>query len=217
MAASKTPLDLTLPIDDQLVLYPGDPVPQLHRLSSIAEGAALTASSLEIGCHAGTHVDAPSHFLPDGASLNQLPLAHFHGPAHVFDMGDGKIITETAVRSLRPRPGTHILLKTRNSELLRKESFDSDYCCLTPQATEVLLAREPLSIGFDYYSLDPPSGDSFPSHLAVARRGLPAFVCLNLLQIEPGEYTFIAFPLKIPGLEASPVRAVLFPKECELP
>ena len=215
MADSETPLDLTLPIDDQLVLYPGDAVPKLHRLSSISDGAALTASSLEIGCHVGTHVDAPSHFLPDGASLDQLPLSHFHGPAHVFDMGDCKIINETTIRSLRPRPGTHILLKTRNSELLRKKSFDNNYYCLTPEATEVLLAWEPLSVGFDYYSLDPPSSDSFPSHLAVARRGLPVFVCLNLLQVEPGEYTFSAFPLKIPGLEASPVRAVLFPKECE--
>ena len=206
------PLDLTLAVDEHLVLYPGDPIPKLHRLSSIADGAALTASSLEIGCHVGTHVDAPAHFLREGALLDELPLSHFHGPAHVFDMGDCEIITETAVRSLRPRRGTHILLKTRNSELLGIRSFDNDYCCLTPRATQALLTFEPLSVGFDYYSLDPPSNDSFPSHVVVARRGLPVFVCLNLLRVEPGEYSFSAFPLKIPGLEACPVRAVLFPK-----
>ena len=85
MAASET-LDLTLPIDDQLVLYPGDPIPKLHRLSSISDGAALTASSLEIGCHVGTHVDTVS--LPDGRSL-------CHGPAQ---MGDCMIINGDVFR-----------------------------------------------------------------------------------------------------------------------
>ncbi len=212
MAPRRFPLDLTLSIDRRLVIYPGDPIPKVHRLSSIAQGAALTASLLELGCHVGTHVDGPSHFLGDGASLDQLPLAHFHGPAQVVDMGKRDVITEQDVQSLYVPPAAHILLKTKNSGFLAQGSFREDYCYLTPDATEALMTFRPLSIGIDYYSLDPPSQDSFPSHLAVARRGLPVFVCLDLSDVEPGEYIFSAFPLKIPELEGSPVRAVLFPR-----
>jgi arylformamidase len=212
MAPRRSPLDLTLSIDRELVVYPGDPLPKVHRLSSISAGAALTTSSLELGCHLGTHVDAPSHFLRDGPSLDQLPLAHFHGLAQVVDMGERDAITERDVQSLQIPPATHILLKTENSRFLKQSSFRDDYCYLTPEAAEVLLTFRPLSIGIDYYSLDPPSRDSFPSHLAVARRGLPVFVCLDLSDVEPGQYDFTAFPLKIPNLEGSPVRAVLFPR-----
>ncbi len=213
MMPQRFPLDLTLSIDRRLAIYPGDPVPKVHRLSSIAEGAVLTASSLELGCHVGTHVDAPLHFLRDGASLDELPLDHFHGSAHVVDMCGHDAITAEDVASIRVPAATHILLKTKNSGFLEKRSFRKDYCYVTPEAAEGLLALEPLSIGIDYYSLDPPSGDSFPSHLAVALRGLPVFVCLDLADVEPGEYRLSAFPLKVPGLEASPVRALLFPKD----
>ena len=213
MAKLECPVDVTLSIDRRLPLYPGDPAPKVHRLSSIAEGASLTASSLELGCHVGTHVDAPLHFLRDGASLDELPLGHFHGPAQVVDMGERDKIKAEDVESICAPVGTHILLKTKNSQFLKQRSFRKNYCYLTPEATEDLLRREPLSIGIDYYSLDPPSEDSFPSHLAVARRGLPVFVCLDLADVAPGEYHFSAFPLKIPGLEASPVRALLFPSE----
>lgn len=212
MTSRRFPLDITLSIDGRLVVYPGDPIPRVHRLSSIAEGATLTASSLEIGCHVGTHVDAPLHFLRDGASLDKLSLDHFHGPAHVVDMGERDAITAEDVATVRVPAGTHILFKTKNSQLLKQRSFRKDYCYVTPEAAEVLLALEPLSIGIDYYSLDPPEGGSFPSHLVLARRGLPVFVCLDLGEVEPGEYRLSAFPLKVPGLEASPVRALLFPK-----
>ena len=213
MVAQRFPLDLTLSIDRRLVVYPGDPLPKVHRLSSIAEGAALTASSLELGCHVGTHVDAPLHFLRDGAALDELPLNHFHGSAHVVDLGGRDTISANDIESIRVPAGTHILLRTKNSQLLKQRSFRKDYCYLTPEATDLLLSREPLSVGIDYYSLDPPSGDSFSSHLAVARRGLPVFVCLDLADVVPGEYRFSAFPLKVPGLEASPVRALLFPRD----
>ncbi|MDA1312443.1 MAG: cyclase family protein [Acidobacteria bacterium] len=212
-ASRRFPLDLTLSIDGQLIVYPGDPAPRVHRLSSIAKGAALTVSSLELGCHVGTHVDAPSHFLRDGASLDQLPLAHFHGPAQVVDMGERDAITAKDVQSLSVPAGAHILLKTKNSRFLKEAPFRDDYCYLTPEAAEILLSFTPLSIGIDYYSLDPPGGDSFPAHIAVAGRGLPVFVCLDLADVEPGEYSFSAFPLNIPGLEGSPVRALLFARE----
>ena len=204
-------LDITVPMDAGLALYPGDTPPVLRRLSSIAQGAPLTASEITIGCHVGTHVDAPAHFIAGGPTVDQLPLGHFYGPAVVLEFSSRERITAEEISRAAIPPARHLLLKTRNSALLSQSRFHRDYCYLTPQAAEVLLARQPLSLGFDYYSLDPPGENAFPAHRLIARAGLPAFVCLNLQHVQPGAYTFVALPLPLAGLEAIPVRAVLFP------
>ena len=201
--------DVSLRLDAATPLYPGDAPPLVKRISSIAEGAALTASEISLGCHIGTHVDAPAHFLETGACLDQLNMAHFHGPATVVEFPPLDRLTPADVPAIQMPHRSHILLKTRNSALLTQSAFQPDFCYVTPAAVEALLDLDPLSIGFDYYSLDPPGETNFPSHRAVARRGLPCFVCLNLKEVPAGQYEFAAFPLKMPGLEALPVRAVL--------
>ncbi len=202
-------IDISLPLDERLVVYPGDQRPVVKRLASIAEGDALTASELTIGCHVGTHVDAPAHFLSNGAAVTDLPLAHFHGPARVLNLTELEIVDEAAVRAARPPSGVHLLLKTRNSALLSESVFRRDYCSLTVAAAEALLEQRPLSIGFDYYSLDRPGDEEFPVHRTAAERGLPVFVCLDLRGVEAGDYHFSALPLRVAGLEGVPVRAVL--------
>ena len=205
------PIDITVPMDSSLVLYPGDTPPVVRRLASIAQGAPLTASEIAIGCHVGTHVDAPAHFLPDGLTVDQLALRHFYGPAVVVEFPNRDRISADDLSRAAILPARHILLKTRNSALLAQSRFHPDHCYLAPDAADLLLTFRPLSIGFDYYSLDPPRETAFPAHRAMARAGLPVFVCLDLQRVEPGAYTFVALPLPLAGLEAIPVRAVLFP------
>jgi arylformamidase len=217
-------IDITVPMGPDLVVYPGDTPPVVRRIGSIAQGAPLTASEIAIGCHVGTHVDAPAHFIAGGLTVDQLALNHFYGPAVVVEfpsrpstslravsLSNGERITAEEVSRAAIPPGRHVLIKTRNSDLLALSQFRSDYCYLTPQAAELLLELRPLSVGFDYYSLDPPGESAFPAHHAIARAGLPAFVCLDLKHVEPGAYTFVALPLPLVGVEAIPVRAVLFP------
>lgn len=208
-------IDITVPMGAGLVLYPGDTPPVVRRLRSISQGAPLTASEIAIGCHVGTHVDAPAHFIAGGLTVDQLALNHFYGPAVVVEfLSRERITAEEVSRAAIPR-GRHVLLKTRNSELLGQSRFNPDYCYLTPQAAELLLKLQPMSLGFDYYSLDPPGETAFPAHRAIARSGLPVFVCLNLKnvlkRVNPGAYTFVALPLPLAGVEGIPVRAVLFP------
>ena len=92
---------------------------------------------------------------------------------------------------------------------LHTSEFRPQHCYLTPEAAHYVLSFDPLSIGFDYYSLDPPSESAFPAHTLVANRGLPVFVCLDLSAVCPGRYEFIATPIPVIGAEAMPVRALL--------
>jgi len=209
-----SPIDITIRLGPEMLLYPGDSAPTIQRVASIAEGAVLTVSKVELGCHLGTHVDAPAHFLADGLTIDKLGFQHFCGPAVVVDLLGRDQITPADLAGMTIPRGRHVLIKTRNSEALHRRTFDPAYCFVTPEAVRDLLQRQPLSIGFDYYSLDPLSAESFPSHLEVARFGIPAFVCLDLKDAPPGEYSFVALPLKFPELEleAFPVRALLFRK-----
>ena len=204
-------IDITVPMTPGLVLYPGDTPPVVRRVNSVGQGAPLTASEVTIGCHVGTHVDAPAHFINGGPTVDQLEHRRFYGPAVVVEFTGLDRITAVDVSKAAIAAGRHVLLKTRNSVLLAQSRFNPDYCYLTTEGAERLLTLQPLSIGFDYYSLDPPGENAFPSHSVIARAGLPAFVCLDLKSVAPGTYTFVALPLPLAGIEAIPVRAVLFP------
>ena len=208
-------VDVSLPIRGNMLLHPGDPAPVLRQLSSVERGDPLTLSELTIGCHVGTHIDAPAHFIADGSTVDQLDGKHFAGPAVVLDLTGRKEITRGDVETLSLATGQHILLKTDNSFLLGSNEFADTYCYLTCEAAEFLLGFDPLSIGIDYYSLDPPSATEFAAHLAVARHGKPAYVCLDLRRITPGNYFFFGFPLNILGVEGFPVRAILAPSTAE--
>jgi arylformamidase len=211
MLNAQAAIDLTLPIGPNMLLYPGDSPPALKLLSSLERGDALTASELVMGCHVGTHVDAPAHFVRGGLTVDRLDKKHFFGPAIILDLTSRARVELQDVENESIPTGHHVLLKTRNSALLRESSFTSDYAYVTPEATKHLLEREPLSIGIDYYSLDPPAETDFPAHRMVAEQGLPAFVCLDLASVKAGTYFFTAFALPITDVEGIPVRALLWP------
>ena len=201
--------DVSLSLSSQTVVYPGDRVPQIERLSDIQVGDPLTHSHLSIGCHVGTHIDAPSHFLAKKWSLNQLPLQSFYGPAVVINMENRSRVELSDIDSLQLPSYHHVLFKTDNSPLLQTPTFHSSYCTLSPEAAEFLCQRKPLSIGWDYYSLDPGNSDGFFAHKRIAEHNVPVFICLDLFKICPGSYHFVGLPLRLESVEASPVRALL--------
>jgi arylformamidase len=204
-------LDITLRLSERTLVYPGDPAPVLTRVLDIARGDPLTARHLSVGCHVGTHVDAPAHFLAGGATLDRLPLQRFHGPAVVADLTGVRVVLPEHVAPLRLPQAHHVLLRTDNAPLLALERFTEEYCHVSEAAAELLCALQPLSVGFDYYSLDPYGSESFPAHTALARAGVPVYVCLDLAAVPPGRYTFTGLPLRLEEAEGSPVRALLLP------
>ena len=66
-------------------VYPGDPVPAAQALLRMEQGAVYNLSAFSMCAHNGTHIDAPFHFLKDGKTVEQLPLACFVGYCYVAD------------------------------------------------------------------------------------------------------------------------------------
>ncbi len=208
--SSRQLFDITLPLSEHTLVYPGDSPPLIRRVSDLEQGDSLTASTFSLGCHVGTHVDAPAHFLAYGTLLEDLALECFDGPALVIRQQGKQSIEKTDVEALSIPTQHHILLKTDNGFLLHQKTFSKEYCTLSAEAAEYLCERRPLSIGWDYYSLDAlTSPETFPAHTVVAQANIPVFVCLNLLDIEEGPYWFSGFPLRLEGVEGAPVRAIL--------
>lgn len=77
-------IDITLNLDEKLLVYEGDPFFVKKPFTSVGkDGFALC--QITMGTHTGTHVDAPSHFLEEGRTLKDISLNRFVGSCYVYD------------------------------------------------------------------------------------------------------------------------------------
>src|SRR5262245_37037997 len=103
--ASPSWIDATVPVRDGMVHWPDNPPVQLVRTADVAKGDPATVSHLSLGVHTGTHVDAPVHFIADGAGVDAIPAEHLVGEARVVELRDARSIGVEELRSLEPRIG----------------------------------------------------------------------------------------------------------------
>jgi len=111
-----TLIDLTQPLDSNLPVYPGDP-PFSCRQSHTVSRDGYSVHALSYSSHIGTHVDAPSHFFADGATIDQLPLSTFILPSLVLDVSHKKARECISWETVEPmadriRPGIAVLFRT---------------------------------------------------------------------------------------------------------
>jgi arylformamidase len=198
-------LDITVPIREGMVTYPGDPTVHLERASSIAGGGVVNLSRLDFGLHSGTHVDAPIHFIDGAAGIETVPLDNLIGPAAVVDA--------TAVAGMLDRPALEelelpdvprLLFKTRNSQLWASDTFSEDFVHLTGDGAELLVERGVRLVGIDYLSI----GDE-AAHHALLAAGVVPVEGLDLREADPGLYELLCLPIKVVGSDGAPARVVL--------
>jgi arylformamidase len=204
--------DISLLLNQKTLKYPGDDGIEIIPVSNFDNSNLLTNKVL-LHCHLGTHVDSPSHFRSDGLSLDKYPIKNFYGEAIVVDQCGKKVIDAEDVKETILPAQHHILFKTDNSKLLSLDNFSETYTHLTIEAAEYICSLNPLSFGFDYYSVDSFNDSSLPVHNVFAKHQIPVYVCLNLSEIKPKNYIFSGLPIKIENIEAYPVHAILVEKE----
>ena len=164
------------------------------------------SSSVNMSVHSGTHMDAPFHFVPDGAAIDQLPLDLFIGPVLVHEVDAGRYITAEHVSALPP--GERVLFKTGNSDLLRRAEYDPDFTAFSVEAAAALVAKGYRLVGLDYLSVA-HADEQVPVHRAFLDHGLALLEGVDLTEIPPGRYELICFPVCIAGADGAPCRAVL--------
>lgn len=204
--------DISLTVTPGLPVWPGDPPVMLERVSKMEEGKHNNVSKFAMSAHAGTHVDAPYHFIADGETIEKLPVDVLVGPAQVVELPAGCTeITAAVLREAGIAEGTlRLLLKTRNSRYWTQPGlpFQKDFAAVTPDGAEYLVARGIRLIGIDYFSVA-PFGDSVPTHRVLLGAKLVILEGVDLSQVPAGPYQLYCLPLKLGGSDGAPARAIL--------
>ncbi len=177
-------------------VYPGDPVPAAEPVSEIQKGDAYNLTKITLGTHSGTHMDAPWHYLPEGKTIEAVTLEQTIGPCHVISM-EGKIteeMLETAVPEDCERLLIHgdIELTSEGAGYLARRNLQ-------------LLGVEGMTVGNEE--------TTGQVHQTLLKTGMVILENLDMSKPAPGRYVLVAAPLRMKGMDGSPVRAVLMEGE----
>ena len=202
--------DISTPVRNGGVVYPGNPEIGIEPQQAISRGAGANVSSVALGSHTGTHVDAARHFFDDGQTVDRIPLERLIGPAILLAFEDA-LMSVGAADLQKHDIGEHtrVLLKTRNSSLLGRDDFVKDYTYLAPDGAEYLVQRGVELVGIDYYSIEQFHSGHHRTHLTLLEKDTVIVEGLDLSEAPPGEYQLVCLPLRLAGLDGAPARAIL--------
>jgi arylformamidase len=206
--------DITRVLAPGLPAWPGDPPFEVESVASLSRGDVFEVTRLTMSVHAASHLDAPSHVLRGGGDLGSVPLDLLIGPARLVHLPVSRpIAPEDLPAALLDPPGgpppgpRRLLVRTESAEALH-ETFSS-FATITEEAAARIAASGFRLLGIDTPSVDPPDAADPAAHRRLARAGAAILEWLDLRGVPEGEYFLVALPLRLQGVEASPVRAVL--------
>lgn len=199
-------IDISRSLSPSTAVWPGDQAVEWTWTTRVGNpDASVNLGAIELSAHAGSHVDAPYHVSEEGRTTDELPLSVFVGRVQVVEVGDAS--------SLRPEhvdgvSAERVLFKTQASSLSDDE-WPNSVAAFEPETIRRLAAKDVVLVGTDAPSVDPLDSTSLPAHHALIDAGIVNLEALCLNDVSPGTYHLMAFPLKISGADAAPVRAVL--------
>lgn len=181
--------DISRPLNRYLPTYPTDPRPRFRRLKRLDRGDSYALSQISLGSHTGTHLDAPAHVWPGGATADAVALE--------------SLLTWVEVRDLRhpveersPRLGPPI----GGGLLLRLPTTGLDASLVAPWLSAGLRL-----LGTDLLTIEP---EGLMIHRELLAHNVALVEGLDLEGIPEGLYFFVGLPLRL-ALDGSPLRAVL--------
>jgi arylformamidase len=201
-------IDISVPLDSNLPVYPGNTPFTLEPIKRIATGDTSNVSTLHMSAHAGTHVDAPSHFFDGTAGVDALPLELLIGRARVLEVTARKGIGPDELSGVASED-IRVLIKTQNSRLWRSVRFHADYVGVTEEGARFLVERGVKVLGVDYLSVEEFKKPGAPAHHVLLGGGTIVIEGLDLSEVEPGTYEMFCLPLRVVGSDGAPARVVL--------
>ncbi len=212
-------VDLTHPLASGMQIYPGDPEVRIAPATSLAEHGVVV-HGLQLGTHTGTHLDAPSHSIAGGDTVDSLDLARLVAPLHLVDVtaiaapSRRIALAEVASQLDAVQPGAIVVFRTDWSARFGQPDY-LEHPYLDVAIAERLRAAGVTVVGVDTLSPDrtDPTAESaeLPFHeVFLGAGGVIIENLTNLSAIDPARGPWIsALPLPFTGLDGSPVRAVV--------
>lgn len=219
-------IDISTPISPFTKVFPGDPEPVIESICTL-ENKGCVVSSLSFGSHTGTHVDAPSHVLSNGISVDKLKLESLMGMALILDYSslEGSLTADILEKAFQCKGVSEeisiLLLKTKKKSHKQKGSEDISYqnknyrgkkggsTYLNESAASWIVEKKFKTIGIDSFSIDSFHSKILPAHRILLSGNVNIVECLDLSLVEVGIYFFLCLPLKIKDCDGAPARALL--------
>jgi arylformamidase len=201
--------DISVLVREGTPEWPGDTPFSCGWSWRIASGDSVNVSAVTMSPHVGTHADAPLHVRDGWKSSEALPLQAFLGPALVCSVrAENGPLGLDAIPSLPSEgPVERLLLRTGRS--IAAGTFPERWPWLEPGAVELLRARGLVLLGVDAPSVDARDSTGLEVHHALFGAGAYNLENLDLRGVPDGAYELLAAPLRLQGLDAAPVRALL--------
>lgn len=222
-------LDLSRPIHDAMMVYPGDPAVVVEPGLTLADDGVAVAR-LSCGTHTGTHLDAPSHTVPGGRTTSEISLEELVGPTLVVhvDADAGQLVTGQQLEPLLPGRVPPRVFLSFGWDTFFGTDRALEHPGLSAEAAALLWARGMQVLGTDALSPDltqgvgdagddvPDGGTEgddaaagFPVHAVVlGQDGLIVENLTGLRELPAGEHHIGIFPMPLEECDGAPARVV---------
>jgi arylformamidase len=212
-------VDLTYPIHEGMTTFPRPwhPVVEITQMGRHGIENRETRK-LVLGTHTGTHCDAPRHFVPDGNTVENLPLDVLVGPASIVDFSYAAPMQIMDVadfeRQLDAGRPDRIIIRYDWSVHWGTMKFYADHPYLSHRAAEWLCRMGVKLIAMDTPTPDAPlhapqSDEDSPIHKLLLQNDvvLAEYLC-NLNQLTSKDVFLVVLPLKIVSADGAPARCI---------
>ena len=207
-------LDLTMPFSEKTIPVPGHPYPRFEPLT-LLERDGVRNTTMTISIHTGTHIDAPSHFIEDGATIDEIPIDRFYRPGVRLDLRGmaqpGAPITlehlnEAGFDPSEARGAILMLASGWTDQAWESERLHETNPYLAQDAAEAIAAASPSALGLDFAVDDTKP---WPNHtILLGEEILLIENLMRLPELPRDGFDVMAFPLKLVGENGGPSRVV---------
>jgi arylformamidase len=202
-------VDLSQHYDDEMPIFPGLPEPSFRPIARVEEdGYAM--SEYHLLNHIGTHVDAPSHQIAGGDSLDEIALERLVTDAVTLDVS-AREPGPLSGAELEPhldkiRAGDIVFLYSDNGRHWGSEAYWTGWSYPDEEASRLLIGKGISAIGFDGPSADPVDSTTFDLHRIWLGAGRMIIENATNLDQLPERTPVVVAPLKVRDANGAPAR-----------
>lgn len=206
-------VDLSHEYADDMPLYPGQATPSFLDIARV-EQDGYAMSEYRLLNHIGTHVDAPSHQIAGGDTLDEIPLERLVTDAVTVDLS-GREVGPIGREELEPLigdlgEGDWLFLCSGNGRNWGSEAYWTGWSYPDAEAARALIERGIVGIGFDGPSADPVDTETFDLHKVWLGTGRMILENLTNLDLLPARTQVVVAPLKVRAANGAPARVLAF-------
>jgi kynurenine formamidase len=203
-------IDLSLKISQSLKVFPGSPQPCFVPWTSFSKHG-YDSEALFMSTHTGTHMDAPSHFVPGRPSIDRVVANRFVAEAVVVRIPKklNELVEASDLKDQEIKANDAVVIATGWEKKIRARNYMTENPGLSASAARFLVRKKVSIVAIDGPSIDAGADAAFTAHKILLSENILVVENLcNLNRISMNRFLLVVAPLKIQGSTGSPVRAL---------